>query len=65
MAFKHKVISVSILLEQMQLIRQEQQRQGCSVSEIIRRALNVYFTKPNKMPARYQVQMKKQDYEKR
>ena len=66
MARKKKVISITLLPEQVEMIQDERSRQGCSVTEVIRRAITLYFSgRPNKLPKRYENSMKNQDYEKR
>ena len=53
-----KVITVSILERDIKRIKKERDKTGCSMSEVIRRALSEYLDNSEKA-------MKKQTYEKR
>jgi len=55
---KKKVITISILESQIPKIKAEQAKTGCSMSEIIRRALNEFL-------GSYQNTAMRQDYERR
>jgi len=61
-----KITSVFLLKEQIRLIIDEMKKEGCSKSEVIRRAVNRYFRETkNKNPVRYKVSMRKNHYETR